>query len=697
VADLLFELGSEELPARFVVPALDDLVKGFTARALEAGLVHGAVRRFGTPRRLAILVAGVAARTADVTREVKGPGVKAAFDEAGAPREPAKKFAASVGRTVEQLTRVQTPKGEYLVAQLHEAGKPALELLPGLLTACLKGLSFPKAMRWGDVEQSYGRPLQWVAALLDGDVVPLHFADVTSGRATRGHRFLAPAPIALARAGDYEAALEQASVIADLEKRRALLEARLKDAAAAAGATVLPDEALLDQVLNLVELPNPVVGTFEARHLDLPPEVLIQEMRSHQRYFSLVDGAGKLVPKFIAVSNTPVNDVALSVQGYERVLRARLTDGRFFFDEDRRTPLGDRVARLGRRMWVAPLGSMAEKTERLRALGAWFARATGHAAALATVDRAALLCKADLETGMVGEFPELQGVMGREYALAAGEPREVALAVFEHYLPRNAADGFPTGDAGALVGLADRLDSIVGLFAIGKKPTGAKDEGGLRRACLAIINLSLQRGYRFSLGAAVDEALRLLDSKLAPLKRKPTDAPVRDQVLDFFRGRLESLWREDHRPDLVEAVLAAGFDDLAGAARRLAALSTLVAEPGFAALAQTFKRVANIVEKQAREVTRGPVEVGLLQDPAEQALQREVARVAEAIQAPLRAEDYPAALGLVAELKAPVDTFFDQVMVMAPEPALKTNRIRLLLAIGGLFGQVADFSRIQAE
>jgi glycyl-tRNA synthetase beta chain len=697
VAELLFELGSEELPARFVVPALDDLERAFTARAAEVGLTHGAVRRFGTPRRLALLVTGVAERTPDLTREVRGPAVKAAFDEAGQPREPAKKFAASVGRTVEQLARVQTPKGEYLVAQLQEAGKPAAALLPQLLGACLRGISFAKSMRWGDVEQSYGRPLQWLVALLDGEVIPLHFADVASGRVTRGHRFLAPGPITLARPADYEAALERASVIADLGKRRALLEVRVKAAAAAAGASVLPDETLLDQVLNLVELPEPVVGTFDARHLDLPPEVLIQEMRSHQRYLSLVDAAGKLVPKFIAVSNTPVKDVALSVAGYERVLRARLTDGRFFFDEDRRTPLGDRVARLDRRMWVAPLGSMAEKTERIRALGAWFARATGHGADLGTVDRAAVLCKADLETGMVGEFPELQGVMGREYALAGGEPREVALAIFEHYLPRNAADAFPTADAGALVGLADRLDSIVGLFAIGKKPTGAKDEGGLRRACLAIIHLSLQRGYRYSLGAAVDEAQKLLEPRLAPLKRKPTDAPLKEQVLDFFRGRLESLWREAHRADLVDAVLAVGFDDLVGASRRLAALATLVREPGFGALAQTFKRVANIVEKQAKEVARGPVEPSLLQDAAEKTLQAEVSRVAAAILAPLAAEDYPAALALVAGLQAPVDAFFDQVMVMAPDPAVRANRIRLLLEIGGLFGRVADFSRIQAE
>jgi glycyl-tRNA synthetase beta chain len=551
-------------------------------------------------------------------------------------------------------------------------------------------------MRWGDVEQSYARPLHWIVALLDDEVVPLHFADVRSGRVTLGHRFLAPGPISVDRPARYEALLEQASVIADLARRRALLVERVQAAASSAGATVLADEALLDQVLNLVELPCPVLGAFEARHLDLPPEVLIQEMRSHQRYFSLVDAAGKLLPRFIAVSNTPVQDEALSVRGYERVLRARLTDGRFFFDEDRRTPLGERVARLSRRTWVASLGSMAEKTERLRALAGWFANATDRARHTATVDRAALLAKADLETGMVGEFPELQGVMGREYALASGEPAAVALAIFEHYLPRNAADGFPTEDPGALVGLADRLDTIVGLFGIGKKPTGAKDEGGLRRACLAIIHLTLQREYRYSLAAAVAEALRLLEPKLAAVKRKPTEAPLADQVLDFFRGRLEALWRETHRPDVVDAVLTAGFDDLTGAARRLTALTDLVRRPDFGALAQTFKRVANIVEKQGKDVVPGQVELSLLQDAAERALHAEVGRVSARAEGLFGDENYQAALQLVAELKKPVDAFFEQVMVMAPDPALRANRLRLLMAIGSLFGRVADFSRLQS-
>lgn len=697
MAELLFELGTEELPARFVQSALDDLVRTFTEKCAEANVVHGAIRRFGTPRRLALLVSGVAERTDDVTKEVQGPSVKAAFDDQGKPKVPAVKFAESVKLPVEALKRVQTPKGEYLTATVLEKGRAVSELMPAVLDACTRKINFAKSMRWGDVEQSFGRPLHWIVALLGNEVIPVVFSDVKSGRATRGHRFLAPAPISLNSPGEYEGALEKAHVIADVEKRRAMLVERIAAAAAKVGAGVLTDEALIDQVVNLVELPNPVVGTFEARHLDLPPEVLIQEMKSHQRYFTLLDSAGKLLPKFIAVSNTPVKDEQLSVRGYERVLKARLTDGRFFFDEDRRTPLVERVTRLHRRMWIAPLGSMAEKTDRMRALGVWLAQATKREAQSATIERAASLCKADLETGMVGEFPELQGVMGREYALHGGEPQDVALAIFEHYLPRNAGDTFPTHDAGALLGLADRLDSIVGLFAIGKKPTGAKDEGGLRRACLAIINLTLKFGYRFSLSAAIEHASSLLEPKLKDLKKKAGEAPLKTQVLEFFRGRLESLWREGNRADVVDAVLSAGFDDLVTASLRLNAIAAWVHKPEFNTLAGTFKRVANIVEKQAKDVTAAPVDASLLTDPAEVALFAQLSTVKEAVVSAARRDDYTGAMATVEPLKAAVDLFFDKVMVMAEDRAVRENRVRLLMEISALFGAVADFSKVQGD
>jgi glycyl-tRNA synthetase beta chain len=418
-------------------------------------------------------------------------------------------------------------------------------------------------------------------------------------------------------------------------------------------------------------------------------------MKSHQRYFSVVDAGGKLMPKFIAVSNTPV-DEKLSIRGYENVLKSRLADGRFFFDQDRQVKLADRVPKLARVVFQGKLGTYAEKVNRITSLATWLANAVGYRD-LPALERAALLAKADLVTGMVGEFPELQGVMGREYARASGEPEEVALAVFEHYLPRSATDGLPTRDAGALLGLADRLDTLCGIFGIGKPPTGAADPFGLRRACLAIINVLLGRGYRFSLSGAVDEAFRLLSAKLNDVKRKPAEAPLAAQVMDFFRGRLKALWADKHRADVVEAVLCAGFDDLVGTRARLEALSRQVAGADFAPLATAFKRVANIVDKQGRDVGKGEPDPAKFTDPAERALHASFLASRTRVAEHVKGDDYAGALREIIQLKPAVDTFFDKVMVMAEDKAQRENRVRLLTEVSSLFGQVADFSKLQGE
>nr|WP_217440249.1 MULTISPECIES: glycine--tRNA ligase subunit beta [unclassified Myxococcus] len=694
---MLLEIGAEEIPASFIGPALEDLRRVLTERMAEARLKHGEVSVYGTPRRLAVLVRDVADSGEDVVKEVLGPSAKAAFDAEGKPTKAAEKFAESLKLSVDKLGRSQTAKGEYLSARVEEKGRPAADTLKDALHVAVHSINFRKSMRWGDVEASFARPVQWLVALLGGDVIPVVFGDVKSGRTTHGHRFLAPGAIELKAPADYEAALAKANVVADIAKRRAQLVEKLAAAAKAAGGKLLEDEGLVDQVTNLVELPSPVVGTFEERHLDLPPEVLVQEMKSHQRYFSLVDGAGKLLPKFIAVSNTPVRDEQLSLRGYQRVLRARLADGRFFFDEDRKTPLMDRVEKLGRVVWQGQLGTYLEKVERFRTLGVWLAVQTKRAGESATIERAATLAKADLVTGMVGEFPELQGVMGREYARASGEPEAVAQAIFEHYLPRGAEDALPTQDAGALIGIADRLDSLCGIFAIGKAPSGAADPFGLRRACIAIIRLVLGRGYRFSLAGAVDEALRLLAPKLTNVKRKAGDAAPREQVLEFFRGRLKSLWGEQHRTDVVEAVLAAGFDDLVAAHKRLEALSLIVGRADFQPLAVAFKRVVNIVEKQGRDVAGGQTQSQKLVDDAERQLHSAFTQARNSVAGFVQSDDFSGALKEITGLKPAVDTFFDKVMVMAEDKELRENRIRLLTEIGALFNQVADFSKIQAE
>ncbi|MFY1824576.1 glycine--tRNA ligase subunit beta [Myxococcus fulvus] len=695
--DLLLEVGAEEIPASFIAPALEDLRRVVTERLADARLEHGEVKVYGTPRRLAVWVRDVADAGKDVVKEVLGPSAKAAFDAQGKPTKAAEKFAEGLKLSVDQLGRAQTAKGEYVSARVEEKGRAAADIVPDALYAAVHSINFRKSMRWGDVESSFARPVQWLVALLGGDVVPVIFGDVKSGRVTYGHRFLSPGAIELKAPGDYEAALAKANVVADIAKRRAQLVEKVTAAAKAAGGALLEDEGLVDQVTNLVELPSPVVGTFEERHLDLPAEVLVQEMKSHQRYFSLVDGAGKLLPKFIAVSNTPVRDEQLSLRGYQRVLRARLADGRFFFDEDRKTPLADRVEKLGRVVWQGQLGTYLEKVERFRSLAVWLAGQTKRAGESATIERAATLAKADLVTGMVGEFPELQGVMGREYARASGEPDAVALAIFEHYLPRGAEDALPTQDAGALIGIADRLDSLCGIFAIGKVPSGAADPFGLRRACLAIIRLVLGRGYRFSLSAAVDEALRLLAPRLANVKRKAGEPAPRDQVLEFFRGRLKALWGEQHRTDVVEAVLAAGFDDLVAAQKRLEALSLIVGRADFQPLAAAFKRVVNIVEKQGRDVAGGQTQAQKLVDDAEKQLHAAFSQARTSVTGLLQGDDFSGALKEITGLKPVVDTFFDKVMVMAEDKELRENRIRLLTEIGALFNQVADFSKIQAE
>ncbi|MBZ4402048.1 glycine--tRNA ligase subunit beta [Myxococcus sp. AS-1-15] len=695
--DLLLEVGAEEIPASFIAPALEDLRRVVTERLADARLEHGEVKVYGTPRRLAVWVRDVADAGKDVVKEVLGPSAKAAFDAQGKPTKAAEKFAEGLKLSVDQLGRAQTAKGEYVSARVEEKGRAAADIVPDALHAAVHSINFRKSMRWGDVESSFARPVQWLVALLGGDVVPVVFGDVKSGRVTYGHRFLSPGAVELKAPADYEAALAKANVVADIARRRAMLVEKVTAAAKAAGGALLEDEGLVDQVTNLVELPSPVVGTFEERHLDLPPEVLVQEMKSHQRYFSLVDGAGKLLPKFIAVSNTPVRDEQLSLRGYQRVLRARLADGRFFFDEDRKTPLADRVEKLGRVVWQGQLGTYLEKVERFRSLAVWLAGQTKRAGESATIERAATLAKADLVTGMVGEFPELQGVMGREYARASGEPDAVALAIFEHYLPRGAEDALPTQDAGALIGIADRLDSLCGIFAIGKVPSGAADPFGLRRACLAIIRLVLGRGYRFSLSAAVDESLRLLAPRLANVKRKAGEPAPREQVLEFFRGRLKALWGEQHRTDVVEAVLAAGFDDLVAAQKRLEALSLIVGRADFQPLAAAFKRVVNIVEKQGRDVAGGQTQAQKLVDDAEKQLHAAFSHARTSVTGLLQGDDFSGALKEITGLKPVVDTFFDKVMVMAEDKELRENRIRLLTEIGALFNQVADFSKIQAE
>jgi len=691
--DLLLEIGAEEIPASFVPAALRQLEEDLAKALGEARLAHGEVRAVGTPRRLAVWARGVAQRQPDATSQALGPPLAQAFDPEGKPTPAALGFARSQGVEVAALERVATPKGERLAVTRVQVGKAAREVLPALLEQLLPGLRFRKAMRsrWDDV--TFARPVRWIVALYGGKPLKVAYGEVHSGAKTRGHRFLSPAPIALAGTPeDYLARLRRAHVLADPAERRAALEAQLAKAAGAAGGAIRHDPALLEEVLYLVEEPTAIAGEFEPSNLELPPEVVISELRNHQRYFAVVDREGKLLNRFVAVSATAVRDPRVARHGYERVLRARLADARFFFEEDRKRKLADRIPDLARRTYLARLGSELDRTGRMGAVAQALARALGKEPLLADLAEVARLAKVDLNTGMVGEFPELQGIMGAHYARLEGLRRELADAIEDHYKPIGASDAMPRGDLGALVGLADRLHQLVGIIGVGEKATGAADPYGLRRAAIAILRILEDRGYHLSLSAAVERTLDALSGVKLAADRKA----VAGQVLDFLRGRIRALWAEDHPADLVEAVLAAGFDDVVDARRRLEALAQVKARPDFVPLAVAFKRVANIQEK-AGGAAGGAVDPALLAEGAERHLHAEVERVEGEARALRAARDYPAVLRTVATLEPAVARFFDDVLVMADDPALRANRLGLLRRVGALFQDLADFRRIQAE
>ena len=693
MADLLFEIGAEEIPAGFAPAALQQLAQDLSKALDDARLGHGEVRAVGTPRRLAVWAREVEPRQDDAISQALGPPVAQAFDASGAPTPAAAGFARSQGVEVAALERVQTPKGLRLAVTKVEKGRRAEQVMPAILERLVAGLRFKKAMRSRDEEVTFARPVRWMVALLGGRVVPVRHGDVKSGRTTFGHRFLAPRAISLTgKPEDYLAKLRKAFVVVDPDERRATVEKELSRAARKVGGSLRPDEPLVEQVTWLVEHPTGIAGTFEKSNLELPPEVVISEMRNHQRYFAVNDARGRLLNRFVAVSGTPVKDPAVARHGYERVLRARLADARFFFEEDRKRRLVDRIEDLGRRTYQARLGSELDRVHRIGAVACDLARALGRDDLVSDALEAARLCKTDLTTGMVGEFPELQGTMGGHYARLEGMRPAIADAIEDHYRPLGASEEMPRGDLGALVGVADRLHQLVGIIGVGEKATGAADPYGLRRAAIGILRIVQARGWHLSLAAAVEATL----DALAGARLSADRAVVASQVRDFLRGRLRALWSDEFPGDLVDAVLAAGFDDAVDARQRLEALSSIKARPDFVPLAVAFKRVANIREK-AGEGTGVAVDPALLREDAETALLDDLVRVESEVADMRRARDYAAVLRSVASLKPAVDRFFDQVLVMADDPAVRANRLGLMKRVSDLFGDIADFRKIQVE
>jgi len=686
MSELLFEIGAEEIPAGFLARALAELRPLAEQRLTAARLGFTSVATLGTPRRIALVVEGLAERQPDLEELVNGPPKKAAFDKDGKPTKAAEAFANKHGVAVAALETVKTDKGEYIAARRHEKGKPALELLPAILDALLHAIPWKKSMRWASFDETFARPVHWIVALCGGERVPLEFCGVKSGNRTRGHRFMAPGEIEVTSARDWQDKLKHAFVVADGAARRVMIEAELVRLAAESGARVRPDAALLDEVTNLVEWPVGVCGSFDPAFLAIPPEVVISSMRAHQRYFAMEDGEGKLANRFATIAGTVTRDVGLVRRGNEKVLRARLTDARFFFDEDRKVALEERAKKLDGVVFQAKLGSIGEKAARIERIAGLLAGWVAPALAPATVERAARLCKADLVSHMVGEFPDLQGVMGRAYALLQGEPPAVADAIAEHYLPRGAGAELPAGDLGAVVGLADRIDTIVGCFGVGLIPSGSADPYGLRRAAIAILAILLERRWRPSLRALVEVSVAAYSSKLA--------ADPTAQVLDFIKTRLRGMLVETHKlpGDLVDAVLEAGADDALSAEARAKALGRMRARADFEPLGVAFKRVANILKGQAASAAPDPAR---FTEEAERALWAAFEAVRTRVTSKADGFDYEGALAELATLKPAVDKFFDDVMVMAEDEAVRKNRLALLGTVNSLFLQVADFRQLQ--
>jgi glycyl-tRNA synthetase beta chain len=696
-ADFLVELGTEELPP-LALPELEKaFADGIRTGLADAGIPHGELKSFATPRRLAVLVASLAAVQPAQAIKLKGPPVSAAFDKAGKPTAAGTKFAEKCSVDVASLARITEGKGEFLFFEGTKPGLSTVSLLPGIVQKSLDALPIPKRMRWGASAAEFVRPVHWLVLLYGGDVIPARILDTDAGRTTRGHRFMAPAELPLQKPTDYEATLrDQGKVVADFSARRELIRDGVTAAARSLSGEALLDEGLLDEVTALVEWPSAVTGAFEGRFLDLPREVLISTLQQHQRYFAVQNATGKLLPHFITVSNIESLDASRVRAGNERVVRPRLSDGAFFWSQDRKQKLADRRAGLDAVTFQAKLGSVGDKVRRVATLAGEIALLIDADQAMAT--RGAELAKCDLLSNMVGEFPELQGIMGRYYATADGEPAEVCAAIDEHYLPRGAGGSLPGTGAGVAVALADKLDTLCGIFAIGQKPSGTKDPFGLRRAAIGVLRILVEKGIDLDLRALVARACSL----------QPLQNSAATDVWDYIVERLRSYFIDGGdasgiTTEMFDAVRASEPVSPLDFGARLKALVSFLALPEAASLTAANKRIANILKKSTSVTPDGaratPVapQVELLIEPAEKALYEALADALPDVERALAKadagkRDYGGALTRLAKLRPAVDAFFDGVMVNAEDAALRNNRLALLAQLRGLFARIADLS-----
>lgn len=698
---LLLEIGTEEIPAGYIQPALDALAAMLQKKMYDERIEHGSAKVYGAPRRLTVRIEKVALKQRPLKTELTGPPVKVGFDEYGKPTKAAQKFAEKAGVKIAQLNVKETKKGAYLCAVRRERGQATRTLLKDILPKTILATPFPKTMRWADQDIAFARPIHSCLALLGSKIISFKLGNVNANRYTNGHYFMNPGKIKIDSADDYLKRLKRARVIVDLDERRKAVEQQIAKAAQKFGGRILPDENLVDIVNNLVEYPVAVAGEFDKEFLELPDEVLITAMREHQKYFAVINKSGKLMPYFVAVNNTKARDMKLVAKGHERVLRARLADAQFFYHKDLEVSNNERIEKLKGVLFQAQLGTMYAKTQRVSKIGKFIAKTVDVGLAdeksgnglKSQVARAAKLCKADLVSQVVGEFPKLQGVMGRVYATIARELPTVSAAIEEHYRPTYSGGPLPDTITGSVLSIADKIDSICGCFSAGLTPTGASDPYALRRQGIGIIQIITDKGFSLSLRKLIKKSLNQFE-----LKDPAEIKTLTRKVYSFLQNRIIQLLADQgYAKDTIAAVVAVSIDHVPNVWSRLQAVESLKTKQDFEPLAVAFKRVVNILKKSGRlkgTARPGELNENLFEHQSEAALfaayQKVEKEVADAIQKGL----FEKALQDIATLRGPVDAFFDGVMVLTEDKSVRRNRLALLEHIAALFSQIADFSKL---
>jgi len=686
-ADLVFEIGTEELPPKALKKLSVALGASVEKQLQEAKLTYAKLRVLATPRRLAFVIEQLVCAQAEQSIERRGPAWQAAFDAEGKATKAALGFAKSCGVAVERLGTIKTNKGKWLAYQLQQAGQTVPQLLPEMIKKALSLLPIPKRMRWGASNLEFVRPVHWVLLLFGGEVIACEILGQTAGKVTYGHRFHAPAAITIDTPMAYVSSLADAKVMVDFDQRRAAIKTQIESAARDVSGSAVVDPELLDEVTGLVEYPNVIVGDFAPAFLDLPKEVLVSSMKKHQKYFHIVDANGQLMAHFITVSNIKSSQPEIIKQGNERVIRPRLEDAVFFWNQDKKQSLAERIPSLKSILFQKSLGTLYDRSQRIKHIALGIGQQ--HQLEAALITRAGDLCKTDLMTDMVGEFPELQGIMGRYYALESGETAAIAEAIDAHYLPRYSGDALPASRLGQCLALADRMDLLVGIFSLGQKPTGDKDPFGLRRAAIGVIRILIEK----KVSVALDQ---MLDLAISQMPDEIKDASVKAGVLAYLLERLRGYYAEQKiSVDIFDAVAVCQTQDLGDLNDRMAAVVAFKALPEASSLAAANKRVSNILRK-TEEVFPAEVDTDQLIEPAERALYDALKAQQTAVAPRLQKHEYTQALSDMAQLNTVIDAFFKDVMVMVEETALRHNRLALLQQMSQLFLNIADVSKLQS-